>query len=190
MLWPRTISQSPHRVVVGPVWKRRPVATVMILALGAAAVLGRGDGPGGDDHVAYHNRVAAVTRVVDSLSFEIDLPDRDHPCTRVKLCGLREREGDSPAPGPVELDVDVRVRLLLPPSRTRDVDGCLLAYVVLADSGVNLNERLVAEGIALADSAQDHPLKSKFVALERRAKKRGAGLWATAAPQVHASSEP
>lgn len=161
-------------------------AAVVLLVL--AAIWGRGHGPGGDDQPVYHNRVATVTRVVDSLRFEIDLPDRERERTRVRFCGLLAHDGGDEAIASAGLEVGARVRLLLPPSPTRDADGWLLAYVVLEDNNEKLNERLLAEGKARADRRQDHPLKSKFAAVERRARQRGAGQWSGL--QEHAAVTP
>lgn len=69
-------------------------------------------------------------------------------------------------------------RLLTVVGTERDQFGRLLAYVY--DGGVNINERLVADGDALAVST-DHPRLTDFVLAEEDAVFRERGLWSPTA---------
>jgi endonuclease YncB( thermonuclease family) len=75
-----------------------------------------------------------------------------------------------------------QVRLILAPARSRDDSGCLLAYAALEDEARSFNELLLARGYAYADRWCEHPFKSQYQALERRARKQGLGLWARTEP--------
>jgi endonuclease YncB( thermonuclease family) len=71
-----------------------------------------------------------------------------------------------------------QVRVVLSPTKTRGKYGRLLAYVYLVPSEVMFNELLIEHGYAYADWRFAHPHKRRFKTIEKRAAKKGAGLWA------------
>ncbi len=117
----------------------------------------------------------------------MDTPDGAAKETIIRLWGVDTPEVHNvPAPafyGPeasafTHAVADGRaVRLELVPGKTRGYYGRLLAYVYLPD-GSMLNERLIQQGYAYADPRFAHPRKKSFIAMEKRARKQRAGLWA------------
>lgn len=61
--------------------------------------------------------------------------------------------------------------------RDRDDYGRLLRYVFLGD-GTNINEEMVREGYARVYRRGNFELRSRFLAAEEQARRRGLGLWA------------
>ncbi len=196
-------SVSPARWGLGPVspdrWlrRRRLGVAMVVLAIVALACYdhfghGRpGQGAAGadprDDIARFGGRTFHVVQTVDGDTIHIDVPDRGDPYTIVRLWGVDTPEvygGQRPAYfGPEaskfthRLAGGRKVRLELVPGQTRDRYGRLLAYVFLPDGGM-LNERLVAEGYAYADTRFPHSLGAKFVHLEEKARAARVGLWA------------
>jgi endonuclease YncB( thermonuclease family) len=184
---------SPER------WLRRRRLGIVLLILAIAAVAGydhlrlRSGWPPGpppdqrDDIVCYDGKAFRVTQAVDGDTLHIDVPDRSKPFTIVRLWGVDTPEvygGERPMYfGPeaskfTQGQVHGRsIRLELVPGRTRDRYGRLLAYVRLPD-GAMLNERLIAEGYAYADTRFAHGHWAKFLRLEEQARAAGRGLWA------------
>ncbi len=72
---------------------------------------------------------------------------------------------------------DRSVHIVLAPQRTRGKYGRLLAYVFLERGGRMFNEMLLEEGYAYADLRFDHPYFEQFKAIDKRARRAGAGLW-------------
>jgi endonuclease YncB( thermonuclease family) len=174
-------------VVLGPIWTRRPMACSACVLLFGLSLLGRSGSAGGDDE-RYHGRVFDVLRVVDGDTVDLDVADGASPWTRVRLWGIDAPEtGGSPG-GPMyfgpeaevrtgELLAGRQVRVELNSSRTRGKYGRLLAYLYIESTEVDLAESLLEEGYAYADWRFDHPLRSRYKAVERTARANRQGLW-------------
>jgi micrococcal nuclease len=61
-------------------------------------------------------------------------------------------------------------------SKPRDKYNRLLCFVKLADGRI-LNEELVSEGFAYADTRFPHSYFEKYIQLEKTAQKQKEGLW-------------
>jgi micrococcal nuclease len=140
-----------------------------------------------DDIARFDGRTFHVTHTVDGDTVHIDAADKGKAYTIIRLWGVDTPEVhgvEKPAYfGPEasrfthSLCDGKQVRLELVPGRTRDRYGRLLAYISLPD-GTMLNERLIIEGCAYADTRFSHRLRAKFVRLEGKARQGKAGLWA------------
>lgn len=177
---------------------RRPARRVLIVVVVLLAVLGIADRAGlfgwqGDDYSRYDGRTFLAAKVVDGDTIDIAVPDRGRPHTRVRLWGVDTPEvgghGRRAEPFGAEASVFTRqtvlnrqVRVELSRERTRDRYGRLLAYVYLSDGGEMLNELLISTGRGYADRRFEHEFQARFWSAEDRARKAGAGLWASAPP--------
>ncbi len=140
-----------------------------------------------DDLACYDGKTFRVVQTVDGDTVHIDELDKGKPFTIIRLWGVDTPEvhgvkrpaffGPEASRFTHSVADDQRVRLELVPGRTRDRYGRLLAYIYLPDSRM-LNERLVAEGYAYADTRFPHRLRAKFIRLEEQARASKAGLWA------------
>jgi endonuclease YncB( thermonuclease family) len=140
-----------------------------------------------DDIARYDGKSFRVIQAVDGDTLHIDVPEKGKPYTIIRLWGVDTPEvhgvarpayfGPEASKFTHRLVAGRQVRLELVPGRTRDRYGRLLAYVHLPDGGM-LNERLVSEGYAYADTRFSHRLRAKFVRLEEQARAAKAGLWA------------
>ena len=193
-LWPRRAT-LPSTIHLTPLWRRRPVLCATVLVTTLLAFIARdGSSSGNDDFARYHDRIFAVTRILDGDTFEIDAPDGSYASTRVRLWGVDSPEtahgpNDAMHYGP-EASAFARrllsgrsVRILLCDRQTRDKYDRLLAYAVLETTGENFNELLLSEGMAYADWRFPHPLSNEFKKRERDARKNGIGLWADITPE-------
>jgi micrococcal nuclease len=189
--------------MTGPVspdrWLRRRRLSIGMLVLVIVALAcydhlrrerpgpGASAGASRDDIACFDGKTFRVVQTVDGDTIHIDLPDGKYPYTIVRLWGVDTPEvhgvrraayfGPEASKFTEQLAGGRQVRLELVPGRTRDRYGRLLAYVYLPDGGM-LNERLVAEGYAYADTRFPHRLRAKFVRLEEQARTARAGLWA------------
>jgi len=170
-------------------WRRRPVVSAVIVLLVAVLVAGRVRRPVGSDHDRYHNRVFTCARVVDGDTIDIDAPDGSRETTRVRLWGVDTPETARSDRGAMYYGTQAsvftkscvegkQVRIVLAPTKTRGKYGRLLAYVYLVDDDTMLNEELITRGFGYADTRFDHVWQTRFVNLEKRARKQGVGLWA------------
>ena len=157
----------------------------MALAAIADRVWGRRSG---NDLDRYQNCVCTVVRVAEPGILEVDTPDGPRAATCVRLWGVNapSARGTSSAEAAAWPDgfsiagrelLGHRVRFELSPTRTRDPEGRLLAYVYLVPEGECVNELLLGGGWARADARWPHPFAERYRTLEARAKRRGAGLW-------------
>jgi micrococcal nuclease len=189
-----------------PLWRRRPVVTIVLLVCAGLMVAARmGGGPASsprtanaaDDRQRYDRREATVVRVVDGDTLDVDIPDGGRAATRIRLWGVDTPEVAGSPRGAMAFGTEAstytrnevegrRVRIALEPERaSRDKYGRLLAYVYRLDTGEMLNERLLESGHAYADVRFDHVYKRRFAALEGRASKARAGLWAVVTPEQY-----
>ncbi|MCB9850508.1 MAG: thermonuclease family protein [Phycisphaerales bacterium] len=193
MFTKKTRNLLPKSVIVAPFWKRRPVASVIVLAIAAAAILARGAPTADDDFTKYHDRVFRVIHVADGDTFDIDIPDGKYAQTRIRLWGVDTPEVAGSRDGAMyfgaeasafakETLMGTRVRVLLAPERTRDKYRRLLAYVTLEDTGQSYGELLLENGLAYADWRFRHPYKSEYKRIEREARSQHIGLWADVTP--------
>lgn len=129
-----------------------------------------------------------VVRVVDGDTVDIDAPDADKSTTRIRLWGVDTPEVTGSPRGEMYWGQeasefakstlhDQRVRVELVRGDTRGKYGRLLAYVYDASAGTMFNESLLLGGYAYADPRFEHPLLERFIALERNARAKAAGLW-------------
>jgi micrococcal nuclease len=146
------------------------------------------------DVTQYHNKVFTVTRVVDGDTLHIDAPDAPGSSTKVRLLGIDAPELGHHGAAPMyfapeaadyarQLAQGVTVTIYLDtdgPSRGKY--GRLLAYIEMPDEQF-LNELLVSEGYAYADSRFAHSYYHRYKQLEASARALNNGLWATITPE-------
>ena len=141
----------------------------------------------------YHGKTFTVANVIDGDTFDIDIPDGRYENTRIRLLGI-----DAPETGGQESDVmyfgpqaaEFTRKLSLgksvtvyldSPNPTRGKYGRLLAYVKLPD-GRFLNEVLLTEGYAYADTRFSHSFYNKYKQLQSLAESAKKGLWQNITP--------
>ena len=136
----------------------------------------------------YHGVTFNVVNVIDGDTFDINISDGRSNRTRVRLLGIDAPETGSEQSGVIyfgpeaaefakksALGKSVAVYLDTP-NPTRGKYGRLLAYVKLSDSTF-LNEILLTEGYAYADSRFSHSFYNKYRQLQSRARNSKKGLW-------------
>lgn len=140
------------------------------------------------DFDKYHGRTFAVVKVVDGDTIDINIPDANHPHTRIRLWGVDTPETEKSPGGEMyfgnqaseftkELTLGKTVTVFLDEdNNTRGKYGRLLAYVQLPN-GRYLNELLLTEGYAYADLRFDHSFYNKYKQLEASARGLKKGLW-------------
>ncbi len=141
----------------------------------------------------YHGKTFTVVNVIDGDTFDIDIPDGRYECTRIRLLGIDTPEtggqqsgvmyfGPEAAEFMKKLALGKFVTIYLDaPNATRGKYGRLLAYVKLPD-GRFLNEVLLTEGYAYADSRFSHSFYNKYRQLQSRARSSKIGLWQNVTP--------
>ncbi len=157
-------------VVAAHFWRRRPGVTALIAGVLMLAVLSPRPMHGTDD-ARYHNQTAQVVAVIAGNLVEVNLPDHDHPTTRVRLWGVRTV--DEAAANAYLRDhlLGREVNLLLAPDRSRDDAGQLLAYVAAEIGEPTINELLLESRLARVDTTMAHPMAAAFAAIERKARR-------------------
>ncbi|MFC1738188.1 thermonuclease family protein [Planctomycetota bacterium] len=140
------------------------------------------------DFAKYNGKTFTVTNIVDGDTLDIDVPDGQNNTTRICLWGIDTPETKSPQTGVMyfgpeaaefakELALGKQVTVYLDEgNNTRGYYGRLLAYIKLAGGGF-LNEVMLTEGFAYADSRFRHSLYNKYRQLEAVAKSQKKGLW-------------
>ena len=141
----------------------------------------------------YHGKTFTAVNVIDGDTFDIDIPDSQSECTRIRLLGIDTPEAKSEQTGVMyfgpeaeeftkKLALGKSVAVYLDaPNPTRGKYGRLLAYVKLPDGGF-LNEVLLTEGYAYADSRFSHSFYNKYRQLQSRARSGKKGLWQNVTP--------
>ena len=136
----------------------------------------------------YHEKIFTVTKVVDGDTIDIDIANADKNYTRIRLWGVDTPETKKPGSpvmyfGPEATEFTTQKTLgkkvtvyLNTEKSTRDKYGRLLAYIKLPD-GPFLNEELLKEGFAYADTRFKHPFYNKYKQLQALAKNQKRGLW-------------
>ena len=141
----------------------------------------------------YHGKTFAVLNVIDGDTFDINIPDGQSECTRIRLLGIDTPETYSDQSGVMyfgpeaaeftrKLALGKSVTVYLDsPNPTRGKYGRLLAYVKCPDGGF-LNEALLTEGYAYADSRFSHSFYNKYRQLQATARTGKKGLWQNVTP--------
>jgi endonuclease YncB( thermonuclease family) len=140
------------------------------------------------DFEKYHEKTFTVLKVVDGDTIDIDVPDGKYNHTRIRLWGIDTPETKNPKTGIMyfgpeaseftrELAFEKQVTIFLDEgNNTRDKYGRLLAYVKLPDDRF-LNEVLLSEGFAYADTRFQHSFYHKYKQIEATARSQKRGLW-------------
>jgi micrococcal nuclease len=139
------------------------------------------------DFEKYHKKTFTVLNVVDGDTIDINVPDGQYNRTRIRLWGVDTPETKNPEVGvmyfgPEAADFTTKsalgkqVTVFLEESNTRDKYNRLLAYIKLPDGGF-LNEALLSEGYAYADTRFRHSFYHKYQQLETTARSQKKGLW-------------
>jgi micrococcal nuclease len=156
------------------------------------------------DFDKYNQKEFTVTKVVDGDTLDIDIPDANYKTTRIRLWGVDTPETAKSPKGEMYFGQEAsqftkdtvlgkRITVLMNENaKPRDKYGRLLAYIKLADtaprntlrstSGKILNEELIANGFAYADTRFKHPDYEKYIELEKNARKEKKGLWKNVTP--------
>lgn len=140
------------------------------------------------DWEKYNEKSFTVVKVVDGDTIDINIPDGNYSHTRIRLLGVDTPETKNPhtevmyfGPEASQFTKDTvlgkRIIVIMnKASKPRDKYDRLLAYIKLADGRI-LNEELVSNGFAYADTRFPHSFLDKYVQLEKTAKETKAGLW-------------
>jgi len=169
------------------------LAAAVVLLLARAAYKGQSQQRlTGNDYHDYHNKTFLCIRVVDGDTIDIAARDHHGPAgrrnrTRIRLWGIDTPEvarkgrremyfAGQASKFAIDLMLDKIVRLELIENDTRGYYGRLLAYVYLPD-GRMYNRLAVEQGYAYADHRFKHPMRQKFIDLERQARRARRGLW-------------
>ena len=142
----------------------------------------------------YHSKTFTVVNVIDGDTFDIDVPDGRYEHTRIRLLGIDTPETNSEQSsliyfGPEAAEFTKKLALgksvtvyLDAPNPTRGKYGRLLAYIKLPD-GSFLNETLLTDGYAYADSRFSHSYYNKYKQLQSGARSGKKGLWQNVTPE-------
>jgi micrococcal nuclease len=142
----------------------------------------------------YHAKTFTVVNVIDGDTIDIDIPDGRYEHTRIRLLGIDAPETKSAEFGAMYFGpeaAEFTKKLALSKSVTVYLDSGndtrgkydrLLAYVQLADERF-LNDVLLKEGYAYADSRFRHSLYNKYRQLEASARSLKKGLWQNVTPE-------
>jgi len=146
------------------------------------------------DRIKYHGKYFKIVKVVDGDTVDIDMPDGNYQTTRIRLWGIDTPETKNDRTGVMyfgpeaskftgELCLGKNTAVLLDKiSPTRDKYGRLLAYLRLEDGRI-VNEVLLSEGLAYADTRFEHSYYTKYKQLESLAKADKKGLWESVKPE-------
>ncbi|MFC1677843.1 thermonuclease family protein [Planctomycetota bacterium] len=139
------------------------------------------------DFEKYHSRIFTVINVVDGDTIDINIPDGKYDSTRIRLWGVDTPETKHPETGVMYFGPEAaeftkqmclwkKVTIYLDKENTRGKYGRILAYAQLPD-GKFLNEILLTQGYAYADTRFRHDFYYRYKQLESVAKSRKKGLW-------------
>src|SRR4030042_1423656 len=146
-----------------------------------------------NDWDKYNGKTFTVVNVVDGDTIDINIPNGKYAHTRIRLWGVDTPETKAPKVGVMyfgpeaaeftkELCLEKQIMVYLDENDTRDKYGRVLAYIKLP-SGKFLNEELLSEGFAYADTRFEHSQFEKYIQLEKEAKKSKKGLWEKVTPE-------
>jgi len=146
-----------------------------------------------DDWDKYNEKSFTVVKVVDGDTIDINMPDGNYLTTRIRLLGIDTPETEKSPGGAMYYGKEAsefasktalgqKVTVLLDKmSKTRDKYNRLLCHIRLADGRI-LNEELVSEGFAYADTRFPHSYFEKYIQLEKQARNEKKGLWEKITP--------
>ena len=141
-----------------------------------------------NDWDKYNEKSFTVVKVVDGDTIDINVPDVNFATTRIRLLGIDTPETEKSPTGPMyygrqaseftsKTVLGQKVTVIMDKlSKTRDKYNRLLCYIRFADGRI-LNEELVSEGFAYADTRFPHSQFNKYIQLEKTAQKQKKGLW-------------
>jgi endonuclease YncB( thermonuclease family) len=199
MSFRRKRSPLPPTITMSNRWRKHWPTTLVLTLIAFAVVCDRADrfqtsrqsptASTGTDRPRYHDKTFRVVKVVDGDTLDIDIPDTDRATTRIRLWGVDTPEVQGSPAGEMYFGPEAskfaketlsgtNVRIVLAPNKTRGKYGRLLAYVMLERSDEMFNELLLQKGLAYADRRFPHAYREQFQAIEKRARRNGAGLWA------------
>jgi micrococcal nuclease len=144
------------------------------------------------DFAKYDGKSFLVVNVVDGDTIDINIPDGKYEHTRIRLWGVDTPETKDPRTGVMyfgpeaseetrQLTLGKLVTVYLEERDTRDKYNRLLAYILLPDR-TYLNETLLSEGYAYADTRFRHIFYNKYKQLESAARSAKKGLWENVQP--------
>ena len=145
------------------------------------------------DFEKYNSGTFSVINVVDGDTLDINCPDNQKNYTRIRLLGIDAPELNTEsgaayfAPQAADFAKESvfgkKVTVYLDEdNNTRGKYGRLLAYVMLPD-GKFLNEIMLTEGFACADTRFRHSFYNKYNQLESSACSNKKGLWQNITPE-------
>ncbi len=141
-----------------------------------------------DDWDKYNEKSFTVVKVVDGDTIDINVPDRNFTTTRIRLLGIDTPETEKSPGGAMYYGKEAsefaaktvlgqNVTVIMDKlSKPRDKYHRLLCYIRFADGRI-LNEELVSEGFAYADTRFPHSYYKEYIQLEKTAQKQKKGLW-------------
>ncbi len=141
-----------------------------------------------NDWSKYNNKTFTVVKAVDGDTIDINIPDGRYEHTRIRLLGVDTPETKKPNTpvmfyGPEassftkEKTLGKKITVIMDThSNPRDKYGRLLAHIQLGDGAI-LNEELISNGFAYADTRFPQSFNKEYAALEKQAIKSKAGLW-------------
>ncbi|MCD4831259.1 MAG: thermonuclease family protein [Anaerohalosphaeraceae bacterium] len=136
----------------------------------------------------YHEKIFSVKNVIDGDTLDVNYPDGKYQTTRIRLLGIDTPETHFSQTGQMyfgkeasdftrEASLGKKVKVILNTvGKTRDRYGRLLAYIELPNGEI-LNEKLITEGLAYADTRFEHPRYERYLRLEKIAGDANLGLW-------------
>jgi micrococcal nuclease len=134
----------------------------------------------GNDWDKYNEKIFTVVKVVDGDTIDINIPDGNWPDTRIRLLGIDTPETEKSPKGAryygaeasefaAKMVLGQEVSVIMDKlSKPRDKYHRLLAHIRLADGRI-LNEELVSQGFAYADTRFPHSYLEKYIQLEKTA---------------------
>jgi micrococcal nuclease len=146
-----------------------------------------------NDWDKYNEKIFTVVKVVDGDTIDINVPDGNWPDTRIRLLGIDTPETEKSSNGAMyygkeaseftaKMALGQNVSVIMDKlSKPRDKYHRLLAHIRLA-GGKILNEELISQGFAYADTRFPHSYYEKYVQLEKTAQKQKKGLWGKVTP--------
>jgi micrococcal nuclease len=141
-----------------------------------------------NDWDKYNEKSFTVVKVVDGDTIDINIPDATYPTTRIRLLGVDTPETKNPhteimyfGSEASKFTTDTVLGQIVfvvmdEKSKPRDKYHRLLCFVRLTDGKI-LNEELVSQGFAYADTRFPHSFYEEYIQLEKNAEKQKKGLW-------------
>jgi micrococcal nuclease len=141
-----------------------------------------------NDWEKYNNKTFNVVKAVDGDTIDINVPDGRYEHTRIRLLGVdtpETKKPDTPVMyfGPEasnftkEKTLGKKITVIMDArSNPRDKYGRLLAHIQLDDGSI-LNEELISNGFAYADTRFPQSFNKEYAQLEKQAIKSKTGLW-------------